>query len=105
LVGLDTRYVDTVLDNGIDAVAALDADLRIHSWNEAIADLSGVSSAEAVGASLFALFPQARSGPIETALRSALDGELVVGGGAGVGGPTPTIIAATTTHLDPQFPD
>jgi PAS domain S-box-containing protein len=102
-LGLDLRFVNSVLDNGLDAVAALDADLRILTWNDAMAELSAMRAAEAVGGSLFALFPQARDGRAELALRSALRGELSVERGPFFAARDPSLASATDWHVVPLW--
>jgi PAS domain S-box-containing protein len=103
IVALDLRLVDLVLDNGVDAVAALDADLRVASWNEPMAELSRLSAADASGAHLFTLFPQARTPRVEKALAGALRGELAVEGAPFFGASDPSLAGATDWRAVPLW--
>lgn len=56
-----------------DVVFAMDRELRFTYWNEAAAALAGLAAEEAIGRSLFDLFPRARGTPIEAFYRRVLE--------------------------------
>ncbi len=62
-------------DAGIDRVQALNADLRIITWNKMCEDLTGLRRAEVLGRGWFDVFPQAHDWPaITEAVEQALKG-------------------------------
>lgn len=67
-------FARAALDNGLDAVAVFGDRLRIHHWNAAMEELSGVPARRAIRSTFGELFPALRSSPDEARLVAALDG-------------------------------
>ncbi|MDY7105092.1 MAG: PAS domain S-box protein [Actinomycetota bacterium] len=67
-------FTRTALDNGLDAVAVFGDGLRVHHWNAAMEELSGIPAGRATRSTIAELFPAIRSSEDEARLAAALDG-------------------------------
>lgn len=72
---LNTHFIRRVFDNGLDAVAAFDDNLRFIYWNDAMEEATSLLAESAVGASVYQLFPAMRETGLDEPLRAALRGE------------------------------
>ncbi|ALD20002.1 PAS domain S-box protein [Hymenobacter sp. DG25A] len=72
----EQEFTKSLLDNSVDVIMALDADLRITAWNQRAARLTGVAEAEALGRLLPELLPELATNPgFQSLLHAALAGE------------------------------
>lgn len=68
-------YQHNIIESLNDGIIVVDRELTVHAFNSAVARMSGVDAANAIGKRVDSLFPQARS--LNETLRRALCGEIV----------------------------
>lgn len=72
----EQEFTKSLLDNSVDVIMALDADLRVTAWNQRATRLTNIAEAAALGCLLPELLPQLDANPeFQTVLHTALAGE------------------------------
>jgi PAS domain S-box-containing protein len=64
-----------LIQGSTDAILGYDPEGRVTVWNPALAEAAGRPAEEAVGRPFLEMFPSARGGEVERAMRAALGGE------------------------------
>ncbi len=69
------RFIELVVENNVDMIAAFDNQLRVTVWNKAYEDMFGVSKEEIMGKRLTDVFPYLENDIKITYLKAALEGK------------------------------
>lgn len=74
---LSKELSENILRNSIDSICSWDRELRYTTWNEATEKLTGIKKEDALGKSLYELYPSTAGSEIEQIFKRVLDGKQV----------------------------
>ncbi|HYH56278.1 MAG TPA: PAS domain S-box protein, partial [Anseongella sp.] len=74
-IRLEQEFSQSLLDNSIDGIVALDAELRITAWNRVMEESTGFKRSQVLGNNIFDLFPGFKTTEAARALLEVLKGQ------------------------------